>query len=83
MLFSSYFVEWHTITVRLDFFYPIFFVKLHLYRPYPLLQYGDPLVLEGLAELHDLSPLRVDGERGNDQVGFLLNQLANEAGPFL
>ena len=35
---------------------------------HPFLQDGDALVLERLAELHHLRPLRVDGEGGHDQV---------------
>ena len=40
-------------------------------KAHPLLQYGDALVFEGLAELHHLRPLRVDGEGGHDQISSL------------
>ena len=45
---------------------------------HPLLENGDALVLERLAELHDLGSLGVDGQRGHDQVGLLVHQLADE-----
>ncbi len=50
---------------------------------YPLLQDGDALILERLAELHDLCSLRVDGQGRHDQVGMFLHQLAYQAGPLL
>ena len=50
---------------------------------YPFLEDGDALVLERLAELHDLGALRVDGERRHDEVHALLDNLPNQAGPLL
>lgn len=50
---------------------------------YPFLQDGDALVLERLRELHDLRPLRVDGERRHDEVGLLLHELADQPRPLL
>ena len=50
---------------------------------YPFLEDGDSLVLEWLAELHDLRALGVDGERGHDQVGALAHDLADQARPLL
>lgn len=41
------------------------------------------MVLEGLAELDDLGPFRVDGERGNDHVRPFIVELSDEAVPFL
>ena len=52
-------------------------------KSYPFLEDGDALVLEGLAELHDLGALGVDGERGHDEVGALLHNLTDQAGPLL
>ena len=51
----------------------------HLKKIYPLLEDGDSLILERLAELHHLSPLGVDGQGGHDQVGLLVHQLTNQA----
>ena len=48
-------------------------------KTYTLLQDGDALVLERLAEVHDLCPLRVDGERRHDQVGPFVHQLTDES----
>ena len=50
---------------------------------YPFLEDCDSLVLEGLAKLHDLGALGVDGERGHDQVGTLAHYLADQTGPLL
>ncbi len=52
-------------------------------RTHPLLQNSDSLVLERLAELHDLRALRVDGQGRDDQVRPLLNHLADQPGPLL
>lgn len=48
-----------------------------------LLQNGDALVLEGLAELDVLRPLRVDRQRRHDHVGSVVNQLPDQTSPFL
>ena len=48
---------------------------------YLLLQDGDALVLEGLAELDDLGAFRIDRQRRHDHVGALVHQLANQAVP--
>ena len=47
------------------------------------LQNGHALVLERLAEFDDLSPLGVDGQGGHDEVGLLLHQPPDHAGPLL
>lgn len=48
-----------------------------------LLQYSDALVLERLRELNELGALRIDGQRGDNQIGPLVDHLANQSGPLL
>ena len=49
-----------------------------MYHIYPFLKNCDSLILEWFAELHDLSSLRIDGEWSHDQVGFLVDQFADQ-----